>query len=76
MDDNTVLTLQQWRGLRGYSKVDLARKSGVTERTIYSFEKDIENLHNANYRTIKKVANALDIKVKNIFLDYTSEKLK
>lgn len=76
MDDNTVLTLQQWRGLRGYSKVDLARKSGVTERTIYSFEKDIENLHNANYRTIKKVANALDIKIKNIFLDYTSEKLK
>lgn len=76
MDDNTVLTLQQWRGLRGYSKVYLARKSGVTERTIYSFEKDIENLHNANYRTIKKVANALDIKVKNIFLDYTSEKLK
>ncbi|UTT55247.1 helix-turn-helix transcriptional regulator [Staphylococcus equorum] len=67
MNDNTVLTLKQWRGLRGYSKVDLARKSGVTERTIYSFEKDIENLHNANYRTIKKVANALDIKVENIF---------
>lgn len=76
MNDNTVLTLKQWRGLRGYSKVDLARKSGVTERTIYSFEKDIENLHNANYRTIKKVANALDIKVENIFLDYTSEKPK
>lgn len=76
MDDNTVLTLQQWRGLRGYTKVDLARKSGVTERTIYSFEKDIKNLHNANYRTIKKVANALDIKVENIFLDYISEKPK
>ncbi|MEB7851277.1 transcriptional regulator [Staphylococcus equorum] len=76
MNDNTVLTLKQWRGLRGYSKVDLARKSGVTERTIYSFEKDIENLHNANYRTIKKVANALDIKVENIFLDDTSEKPK
>ncbi|MDG0821376.1 helix-turn-helix domain-containing protein [Staphylococcus equorum] len=76
MNDNTVLTLKQWRGLRGYSKVDLARKSGVTERTIYSFEKDIENLHNANYRTIKKVANALDIKVENIFLDDNSEKPK
>lgn len=76
MNDNTVLTLKQWRGLRGYSKVDLARKSGVTERTIYSFEKDVENLHNANYRTIKKVANALDIKVENIFLDDTSEKPK
>lgn len=76
MNDNTVLTLKQWRGLRGYSKVDLARKSGVTERTIYSFEKDIENLHNANYRTIKKVANALDIRVENIFLDDVSEKPK
>lgn len=76
MNDDTVLTLKQWRGLRGYSKVDLARKSGVTERTIYSFEKDIENLHNANYRTIKKVANALDIRVENIFLDDVSEKPK
>lgn len=76
MNDNTVLTLQQWRGLRGYSKVELARKSGVTERTIYSFEKDVENLNNANYRTIKKIANALDIRVENIFLDNTSEKPK
>ncbi|MDW4416470.1 helix-turn-helix transcriptional regulator [Staphylococcus saprophyticus] len=76
MNDNTVLTLQQWRGLRGYSKVELARKSGVTERTIYSFEKDVENLNNANYRTIKKIANALEIRVENIFLDNTSEKPK
>ncbi|AMG20033.1 helix-turn-helix transcriptional regulator [Staphylococcus saprophyticus] len=76
MNDDTVLTLQQWRGLRGYSKVELARKSGVTERTIYSFEKDVENLNNANYRTIKKIANALDIRVENIFLDNTSEKPK
>lgn len=76
MNDDTMLTLQQWRGLRGYSKVELARKSGVTERTIYSFEKDVENLNNANYRTIKKIANALDIRVENIFLDNTSEKPK
>lgn len=76
MNDDTVLTLQQWRGLRGYTKVELARKSGVTERTIYSFEKDVENLNNANYRTIKKIANALDIRVENIFLDNTSEKPK
>ncbi|WP_436954472.1 helix-turn-helix transcriptional regulator [Staphylococcus ureilyticus] len=76
MNDDTVLTLQQWRGLRGYSKVELARKSGVTERTIYSFEKDVENLNNANYRTIKKIANALEIRVENIFLDNTSEKPK
>lgn len=74
MDDNIVLTLQQWRGLRGYSKVDLAKKSGVTERTIWSFEKDVENLNNANYRTIKKLATALDIRVDNIFLDDNSEK--
>lgn len=74
MDDNIVLTLQQWRGLRGYSKVDLAKKSGVTERTIWSFEKDVENLNNANYRTIKKLATALEIRVDNIFLEDTSDK--
>lgn len=76
MDENTVLTLQQWRGLRGYSKVYLAKKSGVTEKTIYNFEKDISNLQNANFKTVKKLADALDIKVANIFLEDTSEKPK
>ncbi|MCQ3816674.1 helix-turn-helix transcriptional regulator [Staphylococcus xylosus] len=76
MNDNTVLTLKEWRGLKGYTKVSLASKSGVNERTIYLFEKDVNNIQNANFKTIKKLANALDIKVANIFLELYSEKPK
>lgn len=76
MDEDIILTLEQWRGLKGYTKVALAQKSGVSERTIYSFEKDNRNIQRANYPTIKKLANALDIKVANIFLELDSEKPK
>ncbi|ULG73181.1 helix-turn-helix transcriptional regulator [Macrococcus brunensis] len=76
MDENIILTLEQWRGLRGLTKEELARKSGVTSRSILDYEKDVRNMENANYKTIKKLADALEIKVANIFLDSTSEKPK
>ncbi len=76
MNENTVLTLKEWRGLKGYTKVALAAKSGVNERTIYLFEKDVNNIQNANFKTVKKLADALDIKVANIFLEFDSEKPK
>lgn len=75
MDEQTVLTLKQWRGLRGYSQSKLSEKTGITERTIINYEKDVTNLHNAKYSTIEKLAEALDIKVENIFLNGDSEEL-
>ena len=47
--------------------------TGVTERTIINYEKDVANLHNAKYSTVEKLAVALDIKVENIFLNSDSE---
>ena len=73
MDEQTVLTLKQWRGLRGYSQSKLSEKTGITERTIINYEKDVANLHNAKYSTVEKLAVALDIKVANIFLGVDSE---
>ena len=73
MDEQTVLTLKQWRGLRGYSQSKLSEKTGITERTIINYEKNVTNLHNAKYSTIEKLAEALDIKVENIFLNGDSE---
>ena len=73
MDEKTVLTLKQWRGLRGYSQSKLSEKTGITERTIINYEKDVTNLHNAKYSTVEKLAVALDIKVENIFLNIDSE---
>lgn len=74
MDEKTVLTLRQWRALRGYSQSKLSELTGVTERTIINYEKDVVNLHNAKYSTVEKLAVALDIKVANIFLGSDSEK--
>ena len=74
MDEKTVLTLKQWRALRGYSQSKLSEMTGITERTIINYEKDVANLHNAKYSTVEKLAEALDIKVANIFLGSNSEK--
>lgn len=74
MNDQTVLTLRQWRGLRELSQKDLSEKTGINERTIINYEKDVANLHNAKYSTVEKLAVALDIKVANIFLGVDSEK--
>ena len=74
MDKETVLTLRQWRALRGYSQRELSEMTGVNERTIINYEKDVANLHNAKYSTVEKLAVALDIKVANIFLGVDSEK--
>lgn len=76
MTDKLVLTLAEWRGMRGLSKVKLAEKVGLSARTIYNYETDIKNLRRADYETIKKICDALDINVSQIFLDDTSEKPK
>lgn len=74
MNEQTVLTLRQWRALRGYSQSKLSEMTGVNERTIINYERDVTNLHNAKYSTVEKLANALDVKVANIFLGSNSEK--
>ena len=73
MNEKTVLTLRQWRGLRELSQKELSEKTGINERTIINYEKNVTNLHNAKYSTVEKLAVALDIKVENIFLNSDSE---
>lgn len=55
---------------------DLAIASGLSERTINTYESDIENLRNARYKNVEKVADALGVSVDEIFLSNVSEKLK
>lgn len=69
-------TLKQWRNLRGLSQEDLARKVGVTSRTIANYEKDVEQFGNASYQIVQKIVDALDINLSVIFLGTTSEKPK
>ncbi|MBT2823113.1 MULTISPECIES: helix-turn-helix transcriptional regulator [Staphylococcus] len=76
MSNETILTLKQWRNLRDLSQKELANEANVTERSIANYEKDVKNLQNAKYATVKRLADALDVKVDNIFLSDTSEKPK
>lgn len=55
---------------------DLAVASGLSERTINTYESDIDNLRNARYKNVEKVANALGVSVDEIFLSNVSEKPK
>ena len=62
-----ILTLAQWRKLRGLSQEEMAKKVNVSTRTIWSYENDINNLRNASYNTISLIANALEIRTGKIF---------
>ena len=69
-------TLSQWRGIRGMSKADLSRETGITERTISSYESDVHSLRKANYDRLDELAKALHVSVNDIFLNPTSENPK
>ncbi|MFB5068318.1 MAG: helix-turn-helix transcriptional regulator [Aerococcus sanguinicola] len=69
-------TLAQWRKLRGMSQEELAFRVGVTARTIANYEKDVTNFGKASYDTVQKLADVLDIKLSQFFLENTSEKPK
>lgn len=55
---------------------ELARKVGVTERTIILYENDIEKLRSASYKNVENIAKVLGVSVSNIFLSANSEKPK
>lgn len=70
---NTLKTLRRFRGM---TQEELAKATGITSRTIMSYENDVEKLRKASYDKIDKLANALSVSVDDIFLDDVSEFLK
>ena len=61
-------SIRELRARKDISQEGLAKLTGLTARTIYSYEKDVSNLRSASYSNIKKIADALDVKVEEIFL--------
>lgn len=61
-------TLRQLRRERDITQEELARRVGITPRTIVSFETDVNNLRRTSYMTVEKLAKALNIEVADIFL--------
>lgn len=67
----TIKTRETVKVLRArveISQEELASKAGLSARTIGQFEKDVNNLRNAKYKTIQKLADGLGVKVNDIFL--------
>lgn len=68
------LSIRQLRGLRLMTQIDLSEATGISARTIGSYEDDVNKLRKASYETIETLAQALGVTVDDIFLDQTSEK--
>lgn len=61
-------TLRQIRREKDLTQVELARLSGLTDKSISLYENDINLLRGASYGNLEKIAQALGVKVHDIFL--------
>ncbi len=61
-------TLRQIRRERDITQEELSKKTGLSDRIISLYENDIEVLRGASYYNLEKIANALDVKIADIFL--------
>lgn len=68
--------LYDLRRMKRMTQKELASKTDLTEKTIANYEDGVVNLRNAKYENVKKIADALDVTVDDIFLTNTSEKPK
>ncbi|WP_449461332.1 helix-turn-helix domain-containing protein [Streptococcus suis] len=69
-------TLTNLRELRQLTQEQLAQKSGISVRTIVSYENDQSKLRKASYENLKSIANVLNVSVDDIFLEDISVFLK
>lgn len=58
--------LQYMRKKAKKSQSELSKLSGVNIRSIQVYEQNVNNIENAEYNTLKKLANALNCKVEDI----------
>lgn len=61
-------SIRELRARRNISQEELARRAGLTSRTIVNYENDINMLRNASYKNIEKISIALDVDITDIFL--------
>lgn len=66
----TIRILRQGKKM---SQEDLARRAGLSYRSIANYEKDIRQLRAAQYQNIEAIAKALGVQVSDIFLGGTSK---
>lgn len=58
--------LRKIREMKGMTRRQLEQISGVSQSGIASYENDEKDLESASFKTILKLAKALDVKIKDI----------
>lgn len=61
-------TLRQIRREKDITQEELSRLTGITTRSITTYENDIKALRSASYDNLSKMADALEVAVDDIFL--------
>ncbi len=61
-------TLRQIRREKDITQEELSAITGITTRSITTYENDVQALRNASYEYLDKIAKALEIKIDDIFL--------
>lgn len=66
-----IVTKESLKVLRvktGLTQEEFAEKAGVSAKMIGLYEADVSYLRRAKYKTLEKLAKALNVEVDNIFL--------
>lgn len=66
-------TLYDLRRSKRMTQKQLAERTGLTERTIVTYELDVKNLRKAKYETVEAIAETLGVSIDQIFLSNVSE---
>lgn len=63
-----VFNVKKIREEKGISQEELSKKTGISRTIISGMETGL--VKNATVETVKKIAQALDVKISDIFFDY------
>ena len=66
-------TLYDLRRSKRLTQKELAERTGLTERTIITYEMDIKKFRKAKYETVENIAKVLGVSIDQIFLSSISE---
>ena len=61
-------TLRQIRREKDVTQEELSALTGITTRSITTYENDVQALRSASYEYLDKIAKALKVKIDDIFL--------
>ena len=61
-------TLRQLRREKDITQEELSRMTGITSRSITTYENNVQALRNASYNYLERLAEALNVNIDDIFL--------